>query len=79
VDIIERASLCPDGERLQSPKRRVINKRQKDYNVQNCNTYVNIPTSQTYRFLVTYSFFKFNGSIMEPSVGDYLSCLSNAA
>jgi hypothetical protein len=39
-----------DGDRIQSPKRYVfkIKDRTMD-NVQNCDSYINIPWSQTYR------------------------------
>jgi hypothetical protein len=36
------------GDRIQFPKRSVLNKRTMD-NVLNCDSYINIPSSQTYR------------------------------
>jgi hypothetical protein len=33
---------------MQSPKHFVLNERQDMDNVQNCESYINIPTSQTY-------------------------------
>jgi hypothetical protein len=37
-----------DGDRIQSPKRRVLKNRKID-NVRNCDSYINIPSSETYR------------------------------
>jgi hypothetical protein len=37
------------GDRIQSPKRDVLNKRQGDDNTQDCDSYINIPPPQTYR------------------------------
>jgi hypothetical protein len=38
-----------DGDRIQSPKRSVLNKRQDNGYVQNYDSYINILSSQTYR------------------------------
>jgi hypothetical protein len=51
----ERGNLClrtdppKDGDRIQSPKRVCYVKDRTKTNFQNCNSYVNIPSSQTYR------------------------------
>jgi hypothetical protein len=37
--------LPEDGDRIQSPKGRILNKRQDDDNLQNCDSYINQPSS----------------------------------
>jgi hypothetical protein len=43
-----RCVVAPqDEDEIQSPKRRVLKKGQDVDNVQNCDSYINIPSSQT--------------------------------
>jgi hypothetical protein len=53
IDWAQLSRVLPeDGDRIQSPKRCVLNKNRTTDNVKNRNDYVNILSSQTFRLLL---------------------------